>query len=165
MGMGQLEIRTADLDDPRIVDLLATHLRTMRAQSPPESVHALDIEQLRTADLSIWAVWCDGVLYAIGALKRLGGLHGEIKSMHTSGAARRRGIATVLLAHILATARAEMLVRLSLETGSQPEFAPARALYSLHGFNECAPFGDYVLDPNSVFMTLDLGTSPGAANA
>jgi putative acetyltransferase len=165
MNMGSLEIRVADLDDPRIVELLATHLRTMRAVSPPESVHALDIEQLRQADLSIWAVWCDGALCAIGALRRLTAGHGEIKSMHTHASARRRGAATALLAHILATARAEGLTRLSLETGSQPEFFAARALYSRYGFGECPPFGDYVLDPNSVFMTLDLGAVAGAANA
>lgn len=165
MSRDSLEIRVADLDDPRIVDLLATHLHTMRATSPPESMHALDIEQLKASDLSIWAVWGDGTLCAIGALKRLTALHGEIKSMHTRATARRRGAATALLAHILATARAEGLTRLSLETGSQPEFFAARALYSRYGFDECPPFGDYVPDPSSIFMTLELDAAAGAANA
>jgi putative acetyltransferase len=49
--------------------------------------------------------------------------------------------------------------RLSLETGSWAYFAPARALYARHGFVECAPYGAYKLDPNSVFMTLEL--TPG----
>ncbi len=165
MNRDSLEIRIADLDDPRIVELLAIHLRTMRATSPPESVHALDIEQIKVAGLSVWAVWCDGSPCAIGAIKRLNAVHGEIKSMHTHAAARRRGAATALLTHILATARAEGLTRLSLETGSQPEFFAARALYSRYGFDECPPFGDYVLDPNSVFMTLELDAAAGGAHA
>ena len=150
------DIRPADLQDPRVVDLLATHLATMRSQSPAESVHALDLEQLRAPGLSTWAVWSGGELQAVGALKRLSSRHGEIKSMHTRASARRRGVASALLAHIFATARAEGLSRLSLETGSQPEFAAARALYARHGFCECGPFADYRPDPNSVFMTLEL---------
>jgi putative acetyltransferase len=154
-----IEIRPADLYDQRVIELLATHLGAMHAQSPAESVHALDLEQLRAAAaLSIWAVWSAAELQAVGALKRLSATHGEIKSMHTRSCARRRGVATALLEHILAAARADGISRLSLETGSQPEFAAARSLYARHGFRECGPFADYCLDPNSVFMTIELET-------
>jgi putative acetyltransferase len=61
-----------------------------------------------------------------------------------------------MLRHIMAAARKRGLSRLSLETGSWPYFASARALYARHGFAECPPFGDYRPDPNSVFMTLAL---------
>jgi putative acetyltransferase len=96
------------------------------------------------------------VLLGCGALKRLSAEHGEVKSMHTVESERRNGIGSAMLRHIIATARAETMSRLSLETGSWGYFRPARALYRKHGFVECAPFGDYVPDPNSIFMTLDL---------
>ena len=76
--------------------------------------------------------------------------------MHTEQAYRRNGVASALLGYIIAEVRQMGLQRLSLETGSWPYFAPARALYSRHGFVECPPFGSYVADPNSVFMTLEL---------
>jgi putative acetyltransferase len=158
-----LQIRPADLADPRVVELLAAHLAIMRTQSPPESVHALDLDQMRAPGLSLWAVWVAEELQAVGALKRLSPALGEIKSMHTRHGARRQGIAHALLEHILVIARAEGLLRLSLETGSQPAFAPARALYARRGFQECGPFADYRPDPNSVFMTLEL--RPTAATA
>src|SRR5207248_3478742 len=100
-------------------------------------------------------------LLGIGALKRLSPRHGEIKSMHTAAARRGKGAGSAMLEHIIASARACGMSRLSLETGSWDYFRPARALYARHGFRECPPFADYVPDPNSVFMTLDLlETSP-----
>ena len=96
------------------------------------------------------------MVVGVGALKRLSRVHGEIKSMHTAEANRRRGVGTAMLQHILEAARAIGLSRLSLETGSWAYFEPARALYRRHGFVECSPFGEYVEDSNSVFMTLEL---------
>ena len=96
-------------------------------------------------------------MVGVGALKRLSAEHGEIKSMHTAEPARGQGVGSAMLRHIMAAARARGMTRLSLETGSWPYFVPARALYTRHGFVECGPFGDYREDPNSVFMTLELG--------
>ena len=103
------------------------------------------------------AAWRDNALLGVGAVKQLSRTHGEIKSMHTAQAARRRGVGSALLRHILGAARQMSLERLSLETGSWPYFDAARALYTRHGFVECPPFADYVADANSIFMTLDLG--------
>ncbi|MBD1269168.1 GNAT family N-acetyltransferase [Aeromicrobium tamlense] len=125
----------------------------MFATSPAESVHALDLGALRHEAISFFTVREDGRLLGCGALKDLGGGHGEIKSMRTTAAARGRGVATAMLQHLLDTARARGLERLSLETGSEPYFAAARRLYVRHGFEECEPFADYVPDPNSVFLT------------
>jgi len=151
-----MEIRIDDLRGTEIRALLEEHLRSMRALSPPESVHALDLDKLRRPDISFWTVWHDAVLVGCGALKELDRTHGEIKSMRTPAALRRRGAGRAILAHIVDVARRRSYERLSLETGATEAFAPAHRLYESFGFRRCGPFGDYAPDPNSVFMTLRL---------
>lgn len=147
-----------EIDDPARPDvraLLEEHLRDMHALSPPESVHALDVAKLQRPDIRFWTVRdADGRLLATGALKLLDATLGEIKSMRTPRALRRRGAGRAMLLHILDQARALGLSRLSLETGSMDAFLPAQALYASVGFGFCGPFGDYVEDPNSIFMTM-----------
>lgn len=156
MNPSPFEIRPDDLTGPEIHALLQEHLRNMAELSPPESIHALDLDGLRRPGVSFWTVWQHGRLLGCGALRELDRGHGEIKSMRTAGAHRRQGVAAHMLQHLLAEAGRRGYRRLSLETGSMAGFAPARALYARHGFVECAPFGDYIEDPNSVFMTLEL---------
>jgi putative acetyltransferase len=151
-----MNITLGDLADPRVVDLLEYHLTSARAQTAPGSAHALDIGGLQAPNMTFWTAWDCDTLVAIGALKWLAKDHGEVKSMHTAPSARRKGIGTAMLQHIIAFARSRGISRLSLETGSWDYFQPAIALYRKHGFVECQPFDDYVQDPNSVFMTLDL---------
>jgi len=146
-------------DDPRSADvraLLEAHLTLMRATSPPEDVHALDVDGLCVPSISFFAYRDGEQLLAVGALKQLDAEHGELKSMHTSAAARGRGIGATMVEHLLATARERGLRRVSLETGSMDAFLPARRLYARFGFVECGPFGDYSPSPNSTFMTLEL---------
>ena len=145
-----------DFGDPRVAALLRVHVTQARAQTAPGSAHALDLDGLRSPEISFWTMWEDETLLGFGALKRLSADHGEVKSMHTAQAMRRRGAGSAMLRHLIAAARADGMSRLSLETGSWDYFRPAQALYRSHGFVECPPFADYVLDPNSVFMTLDL---------
>jgi putative acetyltransferase len=154
-----MQITQGDLDDPRVIALVKTHLAGARAETAPESAHALDIAELKAPDISFWTIWDDESLLAIGALKQLPSGHCEVKSMHTAESARGKGLGRAMLRHIVANARARGASRLSLETGSWEYFRPARALYASHGFVECPPFGDYVEDPNSVFMTLSLRES------
>lgn len=149
-------IRPDDLSGPEIRALLAEHLRSMHSLSPPESVHALDVTGLMRPDVTLWSAWRDGNLLGCGALRELDATHGEIKSMRTAQAHLRSGVARALLAHIVHTARTRGYARLSLETGSQPAFEPARQLYARAGFTLCGPFADYTHDPNSTFMTLVL---------
>lgn len=151
-----MRIIEGDLGDPRVVDLLHTHLISARAETATGSAHALDLAELQSPDISLWTIWDDEMLLGVGALKRLSVEHGEVKSMHTAQSARRRGVGRAMLRHIIATARTRGMVRLSLETGSWEYFRPAQALYRNHGFVECPPFAGYLLDPNSVFMSLDL---------
>jgi len=106
--------------------------------------------------MNFWSAWDGDTLLGVGALKQLSSSHGEIKSMHTAQVNRRAGVGTAMLRHIIEAARMMGLTRLSLETGSWAYFHPARALYRRHGFAECPPFGDYVADANSIFMTLEL---------
>ncbi|MFT3814425.1 MAG: GNAT family N-acetyltransferase [Acidovorax sp.] len=154
----RLSIRLDDLRDPRIALFLEEHLADMRRVSPPESVHALDLDALRQPGIRFWTAWLTDEtagesLAGTAALKPIDATHAELKSMRTAATLRGLGIATHMLAHAMAEARALGHARLSLETGSQPFFAPARALYAQHGFEECGPFGDYRSDPNSCFMT------------
>lgn len=128
----------------------------MHEHSPPESVHALDLTALRRPEVSFWTVWSDGELLGCGALKELTPAHGEIKSMRTAPAHRRKGVARAMLEHIIAEARRRAYARLSLETGSMAAFEAARRLYEGFGFEYCPPFGDYREDPNSVFLTCNL---------
>jgi len=151
-----MEIRLDDLSGPGIRALLEEHLRNMREVSPPESVHALDLGKLRQPDITFWTVWEGGELLGCGALRALSPVHGEIKSMRTAEAHRGRGVARAVLNHIVAEANSRAYERLSLETGSMQAFAPAHRLYESFGFTRCGPFGDYVEDPNSLFMTKQL---------
>ena len=148
------------LDDPGTPDVLALleqHLADMHAESPPESVHALDVAALRAAHITfLTAREAEGALLGVGALSELAPNHGELKSMRTTPAARGRGVATAMVNALLDLARVRGYERVSLETGSQAYFAAAHRLYERAGFVECGPFGRYVLDPNSRFFTLEL---------
>jgi len=147
------------VEDPRAVDvreLLESHLAFARAHTPPEDVHALDVEGLLDPDVTFFAFRLHGELLGVGALKRMDGGQAELKSMHTAPRARRRGIGRAMLDHLVGVARDARCRRVSIETGSTPAFAPARSLYARAGFEPCGPFGDYGPSPNSTFMTLSL---------
>lgn len=148
-----MDIKVDDLSGPEVRALLEEHLRNMAQISPPESVHALDLDGLRKPEITFWTAWSGDALLGCGALKALSSKHGEIKSMRTASAHRRSGVARSMLEHIIDEAKRRGYERLSLETGSMAAFAPAHRLYERFGFTYCAPFADYVEDPNSAFMT------------
>jgi putative acetyltransferase len=149
-----MRIEVDDPTRPDVLALLEEHLRNMHELSPRESVHALDVTGLVAPDITFFTARDGGVLLACGALKQLDAAHGEIKSMRTPAALRRRGAGRAMLHHLLGEARARGYARLSLETGSVEAFVPAQQLYAKSGFVRCGPFADYIVDPNSVFMTL-----------
>lgn len=151
-----LMITRADFDDPDLAAFLQAHLDDMEPTAPPESQHALDIDELNKPTVRLWVAHLDGVLVGTAALAALVSRHEELKCMRTDPARRGSGIASALLLHLLDDARSRAVERISLETGSMAFFDAARALYRKHGFVECAPFGGYVEDPNSTFMTLSL---------
>ena len=152
-------IETDDLSRVQVRALLQEHLDNMHELSPPEQVFALDFSKLKVPEITVWTIWDGGQLLGCGALKELSSVHGEIKSMRTPNAMRRKGAGRKILQHIIAVARQRGYRTLSLETGSHPAFEAAHRLYRNHGFSVSGPFGTYLLDPHSVFMQLQLGGS------
>jgi putative acetyltransferase len=151
-----MHIETDDLTRPAIHALLNEHLQHMHELSPPESVHALDLAKLRQPDITFWTAWEGTELLGCGALKQIDAQSAEVKSMRTPTALRRRGAGRAILAHIIDVAKSRGYTSLWLETGQVDAFKPAQKLYESFGFVDCGPFGDYALDPYSVFMTLPI---------
>ena len=149
-----MQITADDLSGLEIRALLETHFAGMLANSPEGSCHFLDFDGLNAPDVTFWSIWDGASLAGCGALKEISREHGEIKSMRTHADQLRKGVGAMMLTHILSEARERGYRRLSLETGSTEAFIPALALYEAHGFQYCPPFGDYVEDPFSRFMTL-----------
>jgi putative acetyltransferase len=147
------EFRLDDLSGEQTRGLIARHLKGMRANSPEESVHALDIDGLRSPEVTFWSVWIGERIAGCCALKELGGRRGELKSMRVADEFLGRGIGRAMLEHLMREARARGMQSLWLETGSAAAFTPALRLYESAGFERCGPFAGYVEDPFSVFMT------------
>jgi putative acetyltransferase len=145
--------RADDLSGAATRALIARHLSGMHEHSPPESVHAFDVDKLRQPDVTFWSAWINEELAGCGALKQLDDERGEVKSMRVVDAFLGRGIGRAILVHIMGEARARGMRSLWLETGTALAFTPARRLYESAGFAPCGPFDGYIEDPFSVFMT------------
>jgi putative acetyltransferase len=154
--MPHIEIRVDDLTGAATRALIAFHLDGMHDTSPPESVHALDIDGLRHPSVTFWSAWIDGKLAGIAALKSIDAERGELKSMRVDDRFRGSGVGRALLRHLVAEARRRGMMSLWLETGSPDDFVPAQRLYESEGFTRCGPFDGYNDDPFSVFMTRTL---------
>ena len=154
--MSGLVFRVDDLSGAPTQSLVKRHLAGMHENSPPESVHAFDLDKLRQPGVTFWSGWAGGEIAVMGALKRLDAANGEIKSMRVADAFLGKGAGRAMLEHILAEARSAGIATLWLETGSTDAFMPALKLYESAGFVVCGPFADYRLDPFSVFMKRDL---------
>jgi putative acetyltransferase len=152
----ELTFRIDDLTSDASRALIARHLQGMHQHSPPESVHAFGIEQLRRPEVTFWTVWAQDRIAGCGALKRLDDLRGELKSMRVADELLGRGIGRAILEHLITEARARGMTSLWLETGSSPAFTPALNLYQSAGFTRCGPFDGYTDDPFSVFMRRDI---------
>ncbi|CAI6085174.1 putative N-acetyltransferase YsnE [Paenibacillus sp. JJ-100] len=152
-----MEIRVDDLSGDQVKALITEHLLDMTADTPPESMHALNLDALKKPGITLWCAWEGDELLGCGAIKELSVEHGELKSMRTASAHLRKGVARRILAHIIEEATIRGYQRISLETGSMDSFIPARKLYEDFGFEYCEPFADYILDPNSAFMTKVIG--------
>lgn len=152
----QFEIHLDDLSRDESQAIVQEHMAGMLANTPIDSVHALPLDKLRQPDIKFWTAWIGSELCGCGALKTLDPQHGEVKTMRTRSKFLRQGVGQAVLSHIIKHATDEGMKRLSLETGSTETFVPAKALYLRNGFEICGPFGDYTLDPQSVFMTKHL---------
>ncbi len=143
-----------DLNHPAVINLLSEHLDRMVENSPPESRHVLNLQALQQPEITFWSLWDGDDLLGCVALKHWHDDFAEIKSMKTAPAFTRQGVGKRLLEHVLEVAQQRGYQELKLETGSMAYFKPARQLYSSYGFEYCSPFGNYVKDPNNVFMSL-----------
>ncbi len=148
-----MKIKIDKLESLEVKQLLQEHHEDMLQHSPPESVHALDLSSLKSADVTFWTAWINDELAGCGALKKLSENHAEIKSMRTSRQFLRKGVAAKLLTHILAAAKTQSFARISLETGTMGAFIPAQNLYKSFGFQTCQPFANYQEDRYSLFLT------------
>lgn len=157
-------ITLADFTNSRVIDLLQYHAAQAANNTAPGSSHALDLSGLTAPDVSVWTLWDGDDLAGVGALKILSPTDGEIKAMHVVQSLRGKGLGGKILRHIISESRSRGITRLSLETGAWPFFEPAWALYRRHGFVECPPFGDYLLDPNSLFFTREVAAGPATAD-
>ncbi|MWC29346.1 GNAT family N-acetyltransferase [Paenibacillus sp. MMS18-CY102] len=151
-----MKIIVDDLTGPEVQALIQEHLKGMHEDTPPESVYALGIDELKKPGVTFWSAWEDDEILGCGAIKELDSSHGELKSMRTSAAHLRKGVARHILERILQEAKDRGYKRISLETGSLPSFKPATKLYESFGFEYCGPFADYPEDPYSLFMTKEL---------
>ena len=151
-----MKIIEDDLTHPATRKLLAIHLQGMQANSPPESVYALDLSGLQKEEITVWTLWHDNVAIGCGALHELSPTHAEVKSMRTHPDHLRRGIAAKLLEHMLGNAQARGYERLSLETGSGDAFEPALTLYRKYGFENGPAFADYKASEFNQFLHLNL---------
>ncbi len=154
--MNNIVIKADDLNDGKVFQLLEAHLAEMHRYSPPESIHALDRNALRHSSIAVLGAWENNELVGCGAIKMLSLTSAEIKSMRTHTDYVRRGIANQILCALLDIACERRCQQVFLETGTYEAFLPAIALYKKHGFEECEPFGDYQIDPYSVFYSKTL---------
>jgi putative acetyltransferase len=152
-GTNPMKIAVDDLSGPEIARFLDEHVQQMRSITPPESKHALDLDELRKPEITFWSIMDGDTVVGCAAIKRLDDGHAEVKSMRTAPERKRGGIASLLLEHVITEARQRGFAQLSLETGSAEFFLPARKLYEKFGFKYCQAFADYQPDPNNVFMT------------
>ncbi|PRA79449.1 GNAT family N-acetyltransferase [Microbacterium sp. MYb66] len=149
-------IERVETATPALAEFLVAHHAELEHTAPAESRHALVFERLLAPGVRLFAGSVDGRPVATGALAAVEDGHEELKSMRTDPALRGQGLGRSMLTFLLADAEARGIRRLSLETGSAEFFVPARAMYAAAGFQECGPFGRYLPDPYSTFMTLTL---------
>ena len=152
-----LRIIEDDLNGADIQALLERHAAGMAEASPPGTCHFFDLDALRAPSVTVWSIWDGDALAGCGALHELDPTHGELKSMRTHDEHLGKGVGRQMLDHLMVVARDRGYERLSLETGVQPGFEPARTLYARHGFARCGPFGSYVEDGNSIPISEAMG--------
>jgi putative acetyltransferase len=149
-------IKDDNLAGDQIRALIAFHVQEARQNSPPGQSFALDIDGLRTPDMTFWSAWDGDALLGCIALKELNPAYGEIKSMRTHPDHLRKGVAQALLDHLITIARERGYCRVSLETGAPPSYAAAIAFYERAGFVKGEAFADYQMTEFNQCFHLDL---------
>jgi putative acetyltransferase len=136
-----------------LAHVLQAHWLFCTSSTPIEHVYALDASKLFSPDITVFGARIDGELVGVGAMRKLDLLHAELKSMHTLAKSRGSGVGKAMVAYIEDFARSSGIERMSLETGTNEAFRPARQLYKSLGYQSCDAFGDYVLSEDNTCMT------------
>ncbi len=117
---------------------------------PPESRHAFSVDQLVQQQVAFFVTNYDGQPAGCGGIKLFEGEYGEIKRMFVRPMFRGLGLAKAMLNHLAKHALRKQTTVLRLETGIYE--TEAIALYEGFGFKRRAPFGEYTVDPLSVYL-------------
>ena len=133
--------------------VLQAHWLFCTSSTPIENVYALDASKLFLPGITVFGARINGELVGVGAIRKIDAQHAELKSMHTLAKSRGSGVGRAMVAHIEDFARSSGIERMSLETGTNEAFKPARELYMSLGYNSCDAFGDYVLSEDNMCMT------------
>jgi putative acetyltransferase len=149
----QIVITTEKSLTDELAQVLQAHWLFCTSSTPLEHVYALDPSKLFTSDITVFGARIDGELVGVGAMRKLDADHAELKSMHTLAKSRGLGIGKAIVMHIEDFAISQGIKRLSLETGTNEAFRPARELYKSLGYNECEAFGEYILSDDNMCMT------------
>lgn len=143
--------RPDQADVMRLIEALDAHQIPLY---PLESHHGVDIAALCEPDV-VFAVARSTDRRAVGCGAMLAGAaYGELKRMYVCPDSRGQGIGKALLAFLESHAKARNLTVIKLETGNRQ--VAAIDLYSRSGYVPCGPFGVYVEDPHSIFMSRNL---------
>ena len=154
-----ISIETATPLNKEVAQILEIHHNFCTSTTPADCCHVMNVSELISPQIEVFAARLDGKYVGVGALRVLNETHGELKSMHTLEKARGQGVGRAVVEHISEFAKSKGITRLSLETGTNDAFRAARELYFSLGFEVCEPFGDYSLSENNVYMTKVLSSS------
>ena len=146
----------SNFEDPEVNQLLKKHFVELRSVSPKGSTHVLDIEGLQNKSIKFWSIYEHHKLIGCGALKFLDSNHGEFKSIRVADSFRKKGYGKKVISVLFEKSKELGVNKISVETGSGEFFLPARRLFKKFGFEECEPFGHYVNDSNSCYMSLEI---------
>lgn len=149
----EIVIRTEKSLTDELAQVLQAHWLFCTSSTPIEHVYALNASKLFSPDITVFGARINGELIGVGAMRKLDVVHAELKSMHTLAKSRGLGVGKAMVAHIEDFARSSGIERISLETGTNEAFKPARELYKTLGYKSCEAFGDYVLSEDNMCMT------------
>ena len=149
----EIAITTEKSLTDELAQILQAHWLFCTSSTPIEHVYALHASKLFSPDITVFSARIDGEIVGVGAIRKLDAHHAELKSMHTLAKSRGSGVGKAMVAHIEDFAKRSGIERISLETGTNETFRPARELYNSLGYESCEAFGDYVLSEDNTCMT------------
>ena len=146
----QVSISAERPDAPDAMGLIAELDANLAPLYPAGSGYGLSVQRLMEAKVAFFVLRCDGQPAGCGGLQLFGSEYGEVKRLYVRPQFRGRGLSKAIMKHLERYARERGLPLLRLETGiHQPE---AIGLYEHLGYRRIGPFGEYPLDPLSIFF-------------